>query len=101
MKNATVLAAALAATHTVAALSLDYLHNEYETSWRLHYPQCSMCWLGIESGDKFLYVARLNEQIRACFLTVRHTIHGDDLMPCVVHLPMARPQAPPRRPPLL
>ena len=70
---------------------LDYLHNEYETSWRLHYPQCSMCWLGIESGDKFLYVARLDEQIRACFLTVRHTIHGDDLMPGVVHLPMARP----------
>ena len=70
---------------------LDYLHNEYETSWRLHYPQCSMCWLGVESADKFLYVARLDEQIRACFLTVRHTIHGDDLMPGVVHLPMARP----------
>ena len=44
---------------------LDYLHNEYETSWRLHYPQCSMCWLGIKSGDKFLYIARLDEQIRA------------------------------------
>ena len=70
---------------------LDYLHNEYETNWRLHYPQCSMCWLGVESADKFLYVARLDEQIRACFLTVRHTIHGDDLMPGVVHLPMARP----------
>ena len=70
---------------------LDYLHNEYETSWRLHYPQCSMSWLGVESADKFLYVARLDEQIRACFLTVRHTIHGDDLMPGVVHLPMARP----------
>ena len=70
---------------------LDYLHNEYETSWRLHYPQCSMCWLGVESGNKFLYMARLDEQIRACFLTVRHTIHGDDLMPGVVHLPMARP----------
>ena len=70
---------------------LDYLHNEHETSWRLHYPQCSMCWLGIESANKFLYVARLDEQIRACLLTVRHTIHGDDLMPGVVHLPMARP----------
>ena len=70
---------------------LDYLHNEYETSWRLHYPQCSMCWLGIESADKFLYIARLDEQIRACFITVRHTIHGDDLMPGIVHFPMARP----------
>ena len=45
---------------------LDYLHNEYETSWRLHYPQCSMCWLGIESADKFLYLARLDDQVRAC-----------------------------------
>lgn len=70
---------------------IDYIHNEYEVSWKLHYPQCSMCWLGIESADKFLYVARLDEQIRTCFLVVRHTIHGDDLMPGIVHLPMARP----------
>ena len=69
----------------------DYQHNEYETSWKYHYPQCSMCWLVIESADKFLYVARLDEQVRACFVTVRHTIHGDDLMPGIVHFPMARP----------
>ena len=69
----------------------DYLHNEYEDVWRLHYPECSMCWLGIESGGKFLYIGRHDEQVRTCFLVVRHTIHGDDLMPGIVHLPMARP----------
>ena len=69
----------------------DYIHNEYENVWRLHYPECSMCWLGIQSADKFLYVGRHDKQVRSCFLTVRHTIHGDDLMPGIVHLPMARP----------
>ncbi|NLS93749.1 MAG: hypothetical protein GXX96_16435 [Planctomycetaceae bacterium] len=69
---------------------LDYLHNGCETSWHLHYPQCSMCWLGIESGGKFLYLSRPDREIRACFLTVRHSIHGDDLMPGIVHFPMVR-----------
>ncbi len=40
-----------------------------------------MCWLGVESGGKFLYIGRHDEQVRTCFLVVRHTIHGDDLMP--------------------
>ena len=67
-----------------------YEHNEYETFWHLHYPQASMCWMGIESGDKFLYISRQDPKIRCCFLTVRHTIHTDDLMLGIVHLPMAR-----------
>lgn len=67
-----------------------YDHNEYETFWHLHYPQASMCWMGIESGDKFLYVSRQDEKMRCCFLTVRHTIHMRDLMLGIVHLPMAR-----------
>ena len=53
-----------------------YEHNEYETFWHLHYPQASMCWMGIESGDQFLYISRQDPKIRCCFLTVRHTIHG-------------------------
>lgn len=67
-----------------------YNHNQFETFWHLHYPQASMCWMGIESGDKFLYVSRQDEAMRCCFLTVRHTIHTKDLMLGIVHLPMAR-----------
>ncbi len=66
-----------------------YSHNEYETFWHLHYPQASMCWMGIESQDKFLYISRRDPDIRCCFLTVRHTIHENDLMLSIVHMPMA------------
>lgn len=73
------------------AQTIDYYaHDRYETFWHLHYPQASMCWMGVQSGDKFLYMSRYDEKIRCCFLSVRHTIHTDDLMLAIDHFPMAR-----------
>ena len=68
-----------------------YSHDERETFIQLHYPRASMGWYGVESGDKFLYVARYDPQFRHCFLTIRHRIHDDNLMFGVNHFPMARP----------
>ncbi len=70
-----------------------YNHNEYEIFWHLHYPRASMSWLGIESGKRFLYMARYDEKMRHCFLTVRQRIHAEplNLMLGIDHFPMARP----------
>lgn len=67
-----------------------YDHNERETSVVLPYPRASMCWMGVESGGKFLYLSRQDPEIRECFLVVRHTIRTGDLMLAIAHLPMAR-----------
>ncbi len=67
-----------------------YDHNEQETFMHLHYPQASMCWLGVESDGKFLYMARKDDKIRCCFLSVRHTIRSFDLALCIDHLPMLK-----------
>jgi len=71
--------------------SAYYNHDEYETHVNLIYPRASMSWYGIQSADKFLYVCRQDPEMRLCFLSLRHTIHGKDLMCNVAHWPMARP----------
>lgn len=68
-----------------------YKHDENETYLHLHYPRASMGWFGVQSGDKFLYISRPDDKFRHCFMTVRHRIHGDNLMFGVDHFPMARP----------
>ena len=67
-----------------------YSHNEEESFVHLHYPEASMCWFGVESDGKFLYMSRKDEKIRACFISVRHTIRSENLALCVDHLPMLK-----------
>ena len=66
-----------------------YSHDERETFMDLIYPRASMSWFGLESGGRFLYVARYDPQMRFCFLSVRHRIHHDNLTFTVDHFPMA------------
>lgn len=68
-----------------------YSHDENETFTNLVYPRASMSWFGIESGDRFLYIARYDPDMRQCFLSLRHRIHEDNLTLTVDHFPMARP----------
>ena len=70
-----------------------YAHGPYESCWHVHYPNASMSWFGIQSGSHFLYIARLDPEIRACFLTVRQHIRPDlgDLMLGIDHFPAACP----------
>ncbi|MBR1705715.1 MAG: hypothetical protein IJ721_02870 [Bacteroidales bacterium] len=68
-----------------------YSHDERETFMNLIYPRASMGWYGLEAGNRFLYMARYDPQMRYCFLSVRHRIHEDNLMFTVDHFPMARP----------
>lgn len=68
-----------------------YSHDERETFLHLHYPRATMGWYGVQSGRHFLYVARYDREFRHCFLTIRHRIHGGNLMFGVEHFPMARP----------
>lgn len=70
-----------------------YAHNDTEIFWHLHYPRASMGWFGIESGNHFLYVARYDEKMRHCFLTVRQRVHASptNVMLGIDHFPMARP----------
>lgn len=69
-----------------------YAHDDKEVFWHLHYPRASMGWFGVESGSRFLYVARYDEKMRHCFLTARQRIHSEptNLMLGVDHFPMAR-----------
>lgn len=66
-----------------------YSHDEYETHTNLIYPRASMSWYGIQSADKFLYLCRQDPQMRFCFLSLRHKIHGDNISCNIVHFPMA------------
>ena len=70
-----------------------YSHDTTEIFLHLHYPRASMGWFGIESGAHFLYVARYDEKMRHCFMTVRQRIHAEplNLMLGFDHFPMARP----------
>ncbi|MBQ7661209.1 MAG: hypothetical protein IJS44_04070 [Clostridia bacterium] len=70
-----------------------YAHDDREVTMRLSYPRASMGWYGVQSGNRFLYVARYDEDFRFCFLTVHQTIHASPLnmMLGVDHFPMARP----------
>jgi hypothetical protein len=67
-----------------------YSHDEKETFIHLSYPRATMGWYGVQSGSKFLYVARYDDEFRYCFLTVHHKIHGENLMFGVDHFPMAK-----------
>ncbi len=68
-----------------------YSHDEHETYMNLVYPRASMSWYGVESGDKFLYFARYDKEMRQCFLSIRHRIDDTNLTFTVDHFPMARP----------
>lgn len=68
-----------------------YQHDEKETLLHYHYPRATMGWYGIQSGDKFLYVARTDPEMRHCFLTIRHKIQGNNLLLGIDHFPMAKP----------
>ena len=71
-----------------------YSHNEVESYYHHFYPgTASMGWFGIESGNRFLYVAQYDPDHRYCYLTVRQTIHSDptNLMIGIDHFPMTRP----------
>ena len=70
-----------------------YYHNEYENVWHVHYPQGSMSWCGVQSGDKFFYTAHYDDQIRSCFISARQKINSrpSDLMLSLDNFPMARP----------
>ena len=66
-----------------------YNHDEYETHVNLVYPRASMSWYGIQSADKFLYFCRQDPDMRFCFLSLRHSIGGDNIICTVDHFPMA------------
>lgn len=69
-----------------------YRHNEEEVFYHLPYPRASMSWFGVESNGHFLYVARYDEKMRYCFLTMRQKIHSEptNFMVGVDHMPMAK-----------
>jgi len=69
-----------------------YYHDENEVFWHLSYPRACMGWFGVQSGNRFLYIARYDEKLRYCFLTVRQKIHSNpsDMMLGIDHFPMAR-----------
>ena len=68
-----------------------YSHDTTEIFIHLHYPRASMGWFGIESGNRFLYVARYDPEMRHCFMTIRQRIHHTplDLIVGFDHFPMA------------
>ncbi|MEE3466115.1 MAG: DUF6259 domain-containing protein, partial [Candidatus Cryptobacteroides sp.] len=68
-----------------------YSHDERETFMDLVYPRASMSWFGVQSGNRFLYMARYDQDMRFCFLSVRHRIHDDNLTFTIDHWPMAQP----------
>lgn len=68
-----------------------YNHDENETVLAMPYPRSSMSWYGVQSGSKFLYVARYDANMTFCNLSIHHTIGGQDLIMGINHLPMARP----------
>ena len=70
-----------------------YAHNDYEITLHGFYPRQTMAWFGIQSGDKFLYLARPDEQVRQCIMTVHQRIHyyPTDLSLGFDHFPMAQP----------
>lgn len=85
----------------------DYAHHQNDFQWSSIYPGGAMAWMGVESGDKFLYVGRHDERIRLCAFQVRiphpivptrQTMLLDDnptarkrgMMLSVAHLPAAK-----------
>ena len=68
-----------------------YSHDERETFMSMIYPRASMSWFGMESGERFFYIARPDPLMRYCFLSVRHRIHDENLTFTIDHFPMARP----------
>lgn len=70
-----------------------YIHDDREAFIHLAYPRATMGWYGVESGDKFLYVARYDDKFRHCFLTIHQRLHSNptNMMVGTDHFPMARP----------
>lgn len=89
--------------HLESMTGAYYSHNTEEVFLHLHYPRASMGWFGIESGNRFLYVARYDPEMRHCFMTVRQRIHHTplDLMVGFDHFPMAQPGESLRMPPVV
>lgn len=69
-----------------------YTHDPNEVAWHMQYPGASMSWFGVQSAEKFLYMARYDKDIRHCLLTLRQKIRKKprDLMLEINHFPMAR-----------
>lgn len=69
-----------------------YNHDEREAFIHLPYPRATMAWYGVESGDKFLYVARPDDKFRHCFLTIHQTLHQNptNMLVGTDHFPMAK-----------
>lgn len=89
--------------HLESMTGAYYSHGTEEVFLHIPYPHASMGWFGIESGNRFLYVARYDPKMRHCFMTVRQRIHHDplDLMVGFDHFPMALPGESLRMPPVV
>ena len=69
----------------------EYMFADYEHVWRCAtYPYpLSMAWLGIESGENFLYLGRHDEQLRTCAISVGASARKqpDSIVLTVSHYP--------------
>lgn len=69
----------------------EYMSADYDHIWRsATYPYpLSMAWLGIESGDHFLYLGRHDEKLRTCSLSVGASPRNtpDEIVLSVSHYP--------------
>ena len=72
----------------------EYMFGDYEHVWRsATYPYpLSMAWLGVESGDHFLYLGRHDTEVRTCSISVGSSPRGceDELVLTVSHYPAVR-----------
>ena len=56
----------------------DYGHYQSNYHWRTSYPgNCCMGWMGIATGDQFLYIGRHDEKIRLCAFQMT-LLHPDE-----------------------
>lgn len=71
----------------------EYMASDYENVWQTWtYPfKLSMAWLGIQSGENLLYIARYDEEFRTCSFSIgaapRHK--PATLIPAISHYPVA------------
>jgi hypothetical protein len=70
----------------------EYMASEYENIWQTWtYPfPLSMSWLGIQSGDNLLYMARYDEEFRTCSFAVGTSPRNTPavLIPSISHYPV-------------
>lgn len=84
----------------VASLHTEYMAADYKSIWKNYtYPASygsyflTMPWLGLQCGDKYLYIGEHNPEIRIVGFNVgvppRHA--HSELMFCISHYPAAQP----------